>query len=78
MKIAVPYYSKRREFWSVGLCPARQVFEALAAGHRRQFINWFDCAKGTDTRIRRLGRAMDFLLARAVSRKTKPARAGRT
>jgi hypothetical protein len=57
---------------------ARQVFEALAAGHRRQFIKWFDSAKGTDTRIRRLGRAMDFLLARAVSRKSKLARAGRT
>ncbi len=56
---------------------ARQVFDALAAGHRRQFIKWFDSAKGTDTRIRRLGRAMDFLLARALSRKTKPARTRR-
>lgn len=56
---------------------ARQVFDALAEGHRRQFIEWFDSAKGTDTRIRRLGRAMDFLLARAVSRKSKFARTRR-
>jgi Bacteriocin-protection, YdeI or OmpD-Associated/Domain of unknown function (DUF1905) len=56
---------------------ARRVFEALATGHRRQFIKWFDSAKGTDTRIRRLGRAMDFLLARAVSRKSKLARTRR-
>jgi Bacteriocin-protection, YdeI or OmpD-Associated/Domain of unknown function (DUF1905) len=56
---------------------ARQAFEALATGHRRQFIKWFDSAKGTDTRIRRLGRAIDFLLARALSRKSKPARTRR-
>jgi hypothetical protein len=49
---------------------ARAAFEKLTTGHRRHFIQWFDCAKGSDTRIRRLGRAIDFLLARALSRKT--------
>jgi hypothetical protein len=49
---------------------ARAVFEELTTGHRRHFIEWFDSAKGSDTRIRRLGRAIDFLLARALSRKT--------
>jgi hypothetical protein len=53
---------------------AREAFDELTSGHRRHFIKWFDSAKGTDTRIRRLGRAMDFLLGRALSRKTKIAR----
>ena len=56
---------------------ARRVFDAFTTGHRRHFIKWFDSAKGTDTRIRRLGRAMDFLLARALSHKTKIVRTGR-
>jgi hypothetical protein len=50
---------------------ARRVFDELTAGHRRHFIKWFDSAKGPDTRIRRLGRAIDFLLQRALSRRTK-------
>ena len=50
---------------------ARASFDKLSAGHRRHFIKWFDSAKGSDTRIRRLGRAIDFLLARAFSRKTR-------
>lgn len=50
---------------------ARQAFEELPAGHRRHFIAWFDSAKGTDTRIRRLGRAIDFLLERALLRPSK-------
>ncbi len=54
---------------------ARQAFEALPAGHRRHFIAWFDSAKGTDTRIRRLGRAIDFLLERALLRPPKSRRA---
>jgi Bacteriocin-protection, YdeI or OmpD-Associated/Domain of unknown function (DUF1905) len=45
---------------------ARGAFEALAAGHRRQFIKWFDSAKAPETRIRRLTRAMDILLERAI------------
>ncbi len=53
---------------------ARKAFDELPGGHRRHFIKWFDSAKGTDTRIRRLGRAMDFLLERALSRKSKVAR----
>ncbi len=50
---------------------ARQAFNELTSGHRRHFIKWFDSAKGPDTRIRRLGRAIDFLLERALSRRTK-------
>jgi hypothetical protein len=56
---------------------ARKAFDELPTGHRRHFIKWFDSAKGTDTRIRRLGRAMDFLLARALSRQSKAARTRR-
>jgi hypothetical protein len=50
---------------------ARRAFDELTAGHRRHFIKWFDSAKGADTRIRRLGRAIDHLLERALSRRTK-------
>jgi Bacteriocin-protection, YdeI or OmpD-Associated/Domain of unknown function (DUF1905) len=56
---------------------ARRAFDELTTGHRRHFIKWFDSAKGPDTRIRRLSRAIDFLLQRALSRKSKLARAGR-
>ena len=56
---------------------ARRVFEELSIGHRRHFIKWFDSAKGADTRIRRLGRAIDFLLARTLSRRSKAARTRR-
>jgi hypothetical protein len=56
---------------------AGQAFAELPAGHRRHFIAWFDSAKGTDTRIRRLGRAIDFLLERALLRHPKSRRAPR-
>lgn len=56
---------------------ARQAFAALTTGHRRHFIAWFDSAKGTDTRIRRLGQAIDVLLERAVLHSTKSARGRR-
>jgi len=52
---------------------ARRAFDELTTGHRRHFIKWFDSAKGPDTRIRRLGSAIDFLLERALSRGTKRA-----
>ena len=56
---------------------ARKAFDQLAPGHRRQFIQWFDSAKAPETRIRRLGRAIDVLLERAIlgssnHRKSKP------
>jgi hypothetical protein len=44
---------------------ARRVFEALTTGHRRHIVVWFDSARGVDTRIRRLGFVVDFLLKRA-------------
>jgi hypothetical protein len=50
---------------------ARRAFDELTTGHRRHFIKWFDSAKGADTRIRRLGRAIDHLLERALSGRTK-------
>lgn len=53
---------------------ARQAFEELTTSHRRHFIAWFDSAKGTETRIRRLGRAIDVLLERALLRRPKPSR----
>jgi|ERR1700693_3392384 len=43
---------------------ARKVFEALTTGHRRHIVDWFDSARGMDTRIRRLGFTIDFLLKR--------------
>ncbi|MFZ0883332.1 MAG: YdeI/OmpD-associated family protein [Candidatus Acidiferrales bacterium] len=55
---------------------ARQAFEALPPGHRRHFIAWFDSAKGPDARIRRLGRAIDHLLERALLRPPKSRHAG--
>ena len=45
---------------------ARKAFDQLASGHRRQFIKWFDSAKAPETRIRRLTRAIDVLLERAI------------
>jgi hypothetical protein len=45
---------------------AWKAFEALAPGHRRQFITWFDSAKAPETRHRRLHRAIDLLLERAL------------
>jgi Bacteriocin-protection, YdeI or OmpD-Associated/Domain of unknown function (DUF1905) len=44
---------------------ARKVFEKLTTGHRRHIVDWFDAARGVDTRIRRLGFTIDFLLTRA-------------
>jgi bacteriocin resistance YdeI/OmpD-like protein/uncharacterized protein DUF1905 len=43
---------------------ARKIFEALATGHRRHIVDWFDSARGMDTRIRRLGFTIEFLLKR--------------
>jgi len=45
---------------------AWKAFEALASGHRRQFIRWYDSAKAPETRHRRLNRAIDVLLERAL------------
>ena len=45
---------------------ARKAFAALAPGHRHQFIQWFDSAKAPETRHRRLNRAIDILLERAL------------
>jgi Bacteriocin-protection, YdeI or OmpD-Associated/Domain of unknown function (DUF1905) len=53
---------------------ARQTFGELTTSHRRHFIEWFDSAKGTEARIRRLGRAIDVLLERALLRRSKPSR----
>jgi len=56
---------------------ARRAFDELTTGHRRHFIKWFDSAKGPDTRIRRLGQAIDHLLERTLSRQTKHGRTSR-
>ncbi len=45
---------------------AERTFAALAPGHKRQFIQWFDSAKSEDARLRRLNRAIDYLLERAM------------
>jgi len=45
---------------------AWKAFQALAPGHRRQFIQWYDSAKSREARTRRLSRAVDALLERAL------------
>ncbi|MGC2333737.1 MAG: YdeI/OmpD-associated family protein [Candidatus Acidiferrales bacterium] len=54
---------------------AWRAFQDLAPGHRRHFIQWFDSAKSPAARQRRLDRAVDALLERALLR--SPARSGR-
>jgi hypothetical protein len=44
---------------------ARKVFEKLTPAYRRHIVVWFDSARRVDTRIRRLGFVVDFLLKRA-------------
>jgi hypothetical protein len=50
---------------------ARKAFEALTPGHRRHFIEWYDSAKSAEARRRRLDRAIDVLLERALLRPVK-------
>jgi Bacteriocin-protection, YdeI or OmpD-Associated/Domain of unknown function (DUF1905) len=45
---------------------AWKAFQALAPGHRRHFIRWYDSAKSMEARSRRLNRAIDALLERAL------------
>ena len=45
-----------------------KAFEALTPGGRRHFIEWFDSAKSSEARGRRLDRAIDVLLERALLR----------
>jgi hypothetical protein len=49
---------------------AWKIFQNLPPGHRRQFIQWFDSAKSSAARERRLERAIDHLLERAIMRST--------
>lgn len=61
-----------------GLKPHRKAwkaFQALAPGHRRHIIMWFDSAKSPAARSRRLARAIDVLLERALlGPKLRPSR----
>lgn len=47
---------------------AWKAFQALTTGHRRHVIEWFDSAKSPLARRRRLDRAIDFMLERALLR----------
>jgi bacteriocin resistance YdeI/OmpD-like protein/uncharacterized protein DUF1905 len=47
---------------------AWKAFEALGPGHRRHIIRWYDSAKSAEARKRRLDRAVDHLLERALLR----------
>jgi hypothetical protein len=47
---------------------AEKAFRELATGHRRHFIQWFDSAKSAEARKRRLERAIDILVERALLR----------
>jgi hypothetical protein len=54
---------------------ARRTFEKLPPGLRRQFLLWFGAAKSPEARTRRLERAIDHLLERALLRpRSRPAR----
>jgi hypothetical protein len=50
---------------------AWKAFEALTPRQHRQFIGWFDSAKSAQARRRRLDRAIDVLLERALLRPAK-------
>lgn len=52
---------------------ARKAFEALTPAHRRHFIEWFDSAKSAEARQKRLERAIDVLLERALLRPSRKA-----
>lgn len=45
---------------------AWKAYQELGPGQRRHFIHWFDSAKSVEARDRRLNRAIDFLLERAL------------
>jgi hypothetical protein len=47
---------------------ARKAFEKLPPGHRRELLLWFTAAKSPEARARRLERALDHLLERALLR----------
>jgi Bacteriocin-protection, YdeI or OmpD-Associated/Domain of unknown function (DUF1905) len=54
---------------------ARKAFESLTPAHRRHFVQWFDSAKSAEARQRRLERAIDVLLERALLKpRRKPVR----
>lgn len=60
-----------------GLMPhpkAWKAFQALPPGHRRHIIMWFDSAKSPAARSRRLARAIDVLLERALLNPNRRAR----
>jgi hypothetical protein len=58
---------------------AWRAFESLTSAHRRHFIQWFDSAKSPEARQRRLDRAADVLLERALLKpRRRAARASRT
>jgi uncharacterized protein YdeI (YjbR/CyaY-like superfamily) len=45
---------------------ARQGFDEMPPGHRRQFLLWFGSAKNPETHRKHLDRAIDHLVERAV------------
>jgi hypothetical protein len=47
---------------------ARKAFEEMPPGHRRQFVIWFNSAKSAAARSRRMDRAIDHLIERALLR----------
>ncbi|HTU33596.1 MAG TPA: YdeI/OmpD-associated family protein [Candidatus Acidoferrum sp.] len=56
---------------------AWKAFQRLAPGHRRQVITYFDSAKSSGARNRRIGRVIDMLLERALLAPTRvPSPAG--
>jgi uncharacterized protein YdeI (YjbR/CyaY-like superfamily) len=50
---------------------ARQGFDELPPGHRRQFLLWLDAAKRPETRAKQLARALDHLIERGTLKARK-------
>jgi uncharacterized protein YdeI (YjbR/CyaY-like superfamily) len=42
---------------------AREAFENLAPSHRKEYVRWIESAKKTDTRERRVAKAVGMLRA---------------
>jgi len=54
----------------IGAPEARRFFESLATFYRKGYVDWIEGAKRPDTRVRRIGEAIDALKAGQRERST--------
>ncbi len=45
------------------VAPARERFDALSAAHRKEYAQWVEAAKKSETRVSRARKAIDMILA---------------